>query len=359
MFVINLKEAQEVIKGYIDSRLPVMIWGKPGIGKSSIIHQIGKEQNRKVQDIRLSQIEFSDLRGIPYIVNEKVLWSIPSFFPTDENDNSILFFDEINLAHPSIMNAAYQLILDRKIGDYTLPKNVSVIAAGNKSSDSDNIVSMPYPLLNRFAHIEVKSDFTVWKKYATEVKIHPLVIDYLTQYNGDLNISSYQGVEESFQTPRSWEFVSKILYKRELNVLTANDKETLKIMFSGCIGEALGVKFLRFIVDKSKLVNFDINNVFKLSGYVVKDFIVTPQYLGSILKYISVNEVSSKEFDTSIDFVRRHADDEVVISYITSLVQNKNLKITKTMYPKAYEIIEKLHKENPNLATYLESNIKI
>ncbi|MFN3785937.1 MAG: AAA family ATPase, partial [Thiothrix sp.] len=116
---------------------PVMLWGPPGVGKSQIIAQVGQRHNAPVIDIRLSQMEPSDLRGIPFRDGGLVEWAIPSMLPDEKRHGEvgILFLDEITSAVPSVSAAAYQLILDRRLGDYRVPDGWAIFAAGNRQGD--------------------------------------------------------------------------------------------------------------------------------------------------------------------------------------------------------------------------------
>ena len=163
MIATDLKEA---LIPLIDSQIPTFIWGSPGVGKSSLVAQIALEKNMKFIDLRLSLLDPTDLRGIPFFAKEekKAVWAKPEFLPdTDCLDYGILFLDEINSAPPTIQAAAYQLILDRKIGEYTLPQNYSIIAAGNYETDRGVTYRMPTPLANRFVHLNFDLDFESWK----------------------------------------------------------------------------------------------------------------------------------------------------------------------------------------------------
>lgn len=98
--VLN-EEVVGTLKGH---HTPVMLWGPPGVGKSQIIMQIGQQNDLPVIDIRLSQMEPSDLRGIPFKNNDKVEWAVPSMLPDEHQHGAagILFLDEINSAAPSV-----------------------------------------------------------------------------------------------------------------------------------------------------------------------------------------------------------------------------------------------------------------
>ncbi|MCW8986057.1 MAG: MoxR family ATPase, partial [Gammaproteobacteria bacterium] len=147
---------------------PVMLWGAPGVGKSQIISQIAKRHNAPLIDIRLSQMEPSDLRGIPFRDGDRVEWAIPSMLPNAETHGpeGILFLDEITSAPPSVSAAAYQLILDRKLGDYEVPKGWAIFAAGNRQGDRGVTYTMPAPLANRFSHFDFEVNVDDWVAWA-------------------------------------------------------------------------------------------------------------------------------------------------------------------------------------------------
>ena len=223
----------------IKAKRPVMLWGPPGIGKSEIIEQIGKNTNRNVIDLRLLLLEPTDLRGIPYFNSKENImdWAPPVDLPTDPKDTSILFLDEINAAPPAVQAAAYQLILNRKIGNYTLPKGVSIVSAGNRESDRGVTYRMPSPLANRMLHIEMAVNFEDWQMWATKHDIHPDVVGYLTFAKNDLYDFDPRSSSRAFATPRSWSFVSDMLVDNDLQGSQLTD------IITGAVGEGLAVKF--------------------------------------------------------------------------------------------------------------------
>ena len=143
---------------------PVMLWGPPGIGKSQIIAQVAVRHDAPMIDIRLSQMEPTDLRGIPFRIENRVEWAVPSMLPDAKRHGlyGILFLDEITSAPPSVSAAAYQLILDRRLGDYEVPAGWAIFAAGNRQGDRGVTYTMPAPLANRFSHFEVESNIDDW-----------------------------------------------------------------------------------------------------------------------------------------------------------------------------------------------------
>ncbi|MEE9421572.1 MAG: MoxR family ATPase, partial [Gammaproteobacteria bacterium] len=147
---------------------PVMLWGPPGVGKSQIIAQVAKQHGAPVIDIRLSQMEPSDLRGIPFRSGESVEWAVPSMLPDVNRHGAegILFLDEITSVPPSVSAAAYQLILDRRLGAYEVPDGWAIFAAGNRQGDRGVTYSMPAPLANRFSHYELDVNLDDWVAWA-------------------------------------------------------------------------------------------------------------------------------------------------------------------------------------------------
>lgn len=237
---VTPNEAKKSIRKCIKIQRPIFMWGPPGIGKSDIVKQIGEEQNREVIDVRLSLWEPTDIKGIPYYNStlNTMSWAPPAELPTDPDSNAILFLDELNSAAPATQAAAYQLILNRRVGTYILPDGVSIVAAGNRETDKGVTYRMPAPLANRFLHIELRTDFEDWLNWATLNKIHEQVVGYISFSKQDLYDFDPRSSSRSFATPRSWMFVSDLLFDEDL------DEGSLTDLISGAVGEGLAVKFM-------------------------------------------------------------------------------------------------------------------
>lgn len=252
---VTPKGAKNALRKAFRSRRPVFMWGPPGVGKSDTIHQLGDELKAAVIDIRLSLWEPTDIKGIPYFDPNSgtMKWGSPSELPTEEFASQypyvILFLDEMNSAAPSVQAAAYQLILNRRVGQYRLPDNVLIVAAGNRDSDKGVTYRMPAPLANRFVHIEMKVDFDDWADWAANNKIHKDVVGYLTFSKGDLYDFDPKSGSRAFATPRSWSFVSELLMDDDTN------NETLMDLIAGTVGEGLALKFMAHRKVSSKLPN--------------------------------------------------------------------------------------------------------
>ena len=237
---VSPNEAKAAIRKCMKKQRPVFMWGPPGIGKSDIVKQLGAEQNRNVIDVRLSLWEPTDIKGIPfYNANLGTMsWAPPLEFPNDPEDTSILFLDELNSAAPATQAAAYQLILNRRVGTYTLPKGVTIVAAGNRETDKGVTFRMPAPLANRFLHVELRCDFDDWHQWAVTNRVHEQVVGYLGFAKQDLYDFDPRSSSKAFATPRSWMFVSELLEEDDVADSTLTD------LIAGAVGEGLAVKFM-------------------------------------------------------------------------------------------------------------------
>jgi len=246
---VGPKAAKRSITKAIATRRPVFLWGPPGIGKSDIVKQIGEDAGREVIDVRLALWEPTDIKGIPYYNADqgKMVWAPPSELPTDPESTAIIFLDELNSAPPAVQAAAYQLILNRRVGTYELPKGVDVMAAGNREGDRGVTYRMPAPLANRFVHLEAKVDFDDWQDWATLNKIHPEVVGYCGFAKQDLYDFDPKSSSKAFATPRSWTFVSELLQDDDTDI------ETLHNLIAGAVGDGLAVKFMAHRKIASKL----------------------------------------------------------------------------------------------------------
>jgi hypothetical protein len=247
--------AKKSLRKAFKNKRPIFLWGPPGIGKSDIIKQLGTELEAHVIDVRLSLWEPTDIKGIPFFdsVNETMKWAPPSELPSAElaskHKTIILFLDEMNSAAPSVQAAAYQLILNRRVGTYHLPENVVLVAAGNRETDKGVTFRMPAPLANRFVHLEMTVNWDDYFDWAAENKVHKDVVGFLSFSKKDLYDFDPKSSSRAFATPRSWSFVSELLTDDDVDV------ETLTDLVSGSVGEGLAMKFMAHRKHASKMPN--------------------------------------------------------------------------------------------------------
>ncbi len=236
----------------LEADMPVFIHGSPGIGKSYIVNDIATKNGLEIRDIRLSQLDAVDLRGIPSIANGQTKWMPPIFLPTNADSKGILFLDELNSAPLSVQTAIYQLILDRKIGEYSLPKGWRILCAGNKINDKGIVFKLPSPLINRMVHLVLEANYEDFKTWAIEASVHPFVVGFLGFRPDLLSTELPRNTEANpaFATPRAWTMLSTILYNSE-------DINKLSPIIYGCVGYGAGIEFSSFVKVYKTLPNID------------------------------------------------------------------------------------------------------
>ena len=241
---VTPEEARSRILRSFKHKRPMFLWGPPGVGKSEVIADITRELGGHMIDLRLSQMEPTDMRGIPFYNKDKGLmdWAPPIDLPDEELAAQypivVLLLDEMNSAAPAVQAAAYQLILNRRIGKYHLPDNVVMVAAGNRDSDKGVTYRMPSPLANRFVHLEVRPDFESWQTWAVKNKIHADVVGYLSFAKSDMFDFDPRSNSRSFATPRSWTFASDFCKDTDMPASELTD------LVAGCVGEGIAHKFM-------------------------------------------------------------------------------------------------------------------
>lgn len=232
---------------------PVMLWGPPGVGKSDMVREVAHRHRAPVIDIRLSQMEPSDLRGIPFRLDGTVEWAIPSLLPNAQRHGheGILFLDEITSAPPTVSAAAYQLILDRRLGEYQVPEGWAIFAAGNRQGDRGVTYSMPAPLANRFSHFEVETHLDDWVAWAYRHNIDERIIGFL-RFRPEL-LFDFDPAHNpvAFPSPRSWEFAHRALQKFQ------GHPQLLQGTLQACVGPAAGVELNAFVNSLDKMPDLD------------------------------------------------------------------------------------------------------
>jgi hypothetical protein len=313
-------QARKSILTAFKVKRPLFLWGPPGIGKSELVEGIARELGGIMYDCRLGQMEPTDIRGIPFYNKDtgKMDWAPPVDLPDEETASQyplvVLFMDEMNSAPASVQAAAYQLILNRRVGKYRLPDNVVMVAAGNRESDKGVTFRMPTPLANRFIHQEMKVDFASYQEWAVKNRIHKDVVGYLSFAKQDLYDFDAKSSSRAFATPRSWTFVSELLNDESV------DDDTLTNLVAGTIGEGLAVKFMAHRKIASRMPNpVDILRG-KVKDLQVKEVSAMYSLVISMcyeLKSAVENKMDTKEFhemaDNFFGYMMKNFETELVV----------------------------------------------
>ena len=342
---VSPNNAKKSILRAFNKQRPIFIWGPPGIGKSDIVSQISEDIDAYMIDVRLSLWEPTDIKGVPYYAaNDNTMkWAPPAELPdakmAKKYKKIVLFLDEMNSAAPAVQAAAYQLILNRKVGTYKLPDNVLIVAAGNREADKGVTYRMPAPLANRFVHLELKVDFDDWFSWAVKNSIHEDVVGYLTFAKKDLYDFDPKSPSRSFATPRSSSFVSELLEDDD-------DEATTTDLVSGSVGEGLAVKFMAHRKVSAQLPNPSDVLAGKVKTLDTKE--ISAMYSLTVSLCYELKEASDKsdkKFDDKVNNFLRFAMD----NFDTELVV-MGIKLALTQYqlpidPDEVECFDEFHEK--------------
>lgn len=397
-----------IIKPGVQSYITPFIWGPPGIGKSQAVKQIAKTLGLNFIDLRLSQLESSDLRGIPHVESystEKLIttlvtifkegfsskdikaiiedsfntkdsytdicrWIPPEFLPFEgvrkfkNLSGGILLLDEFNRARPDVLQAAFQLVLDREVGLNKIKDNWFIVAAGNLGmNDGTDVVEMDTALKNRFIHFNVKHNLPCWLEWAHSAKVHSDIINFIEGnpkylYPGVDELGKSERNEERnvIVTPRSWEGFSNIL---KANEAENNLKEITYSIGPNIIGAATGF-FGQYLEAKEIVAPKDVVfDYFKKSSPSAKTTIVEKKIKAmtreqihalntELVDFVSKNftdwskKIQDKAVENIHDYAKNHLDKDINIAFFQKLTF----------------ACEETDKRNPFIDTYLNKYIE-
>ena len=336
----------EIVKRGVSPKvLPsVMLWGPPGVGKSQAIRQIAKDikkktgKETKITDVRLLLFNPIDLRGIPTSNADKTLaiWLKPQIFQMDPSDDivNILFLDEISAAPQSVQAAAYQITLDRVVGEHRLPDNCIIIAAGNRVTDKSVSFKMPKALANRLLHIEVEGSFESWQNWAVRAGVNPKVIGFLSFRTDKLFGFDPKSDDLAFATPRSWEMVSNLLNN------VCDDVESMYPLIAGLIGSGLALEFRSWCKMHFKLPNTEDIFMGKKCE-VPKSADVLYAVISSMTSYAKEHKDNAEQIGNSLVYAAAFPAD-----FISLLIENyenidENYRKFLMQIPEYYELSQR------------------
>ena len=300
------------LKSLIAARQPAFIWGPPGIGKSAIIARLASSLSLSLRDIRALLLDPVDLRGLPYVGEGRSKWATPEFLPAE--GDGILFLDELNAAPAMVQAGFYQLVLDRRLGEYTLPAGWIIIAAGNRDADRAHTTRMPTPLRNRFVHLDFEVDAEEWSEWAIGAGLRPEVIAFI-RFRPPL-LSAFDRDANAFPSPRSWEFVSRILE-------SGPDASVEHEMFAGTVGTGAATEFSGFLRMFRELPNIDAI-LLNPSGEPVPDSPAAQYAVASALAH----RASDTNFDRICLYLDRMPTEFRVLSVRDATLRDQKIKYT-------------------------------
>ena len=251
---MNTKNLKNLLKTMITNKVTnatPMLWGQHGIGKSAVVQQVGQELGYKVLTIILSQKEAVDLSGVLYTyqddeLNQSVTSSHPPkwFAEAVKQGKLILFLDEFNMARREVLNAAFELVLDRRLNNIKLPESVFIVCAGNPEDERYDVTPLSESLRDRLMHIQVQPDVSAWSEWASSAGNRAIHSDVLAFIQATPS-AAYADDEKNHKFPveikhslRSWERLSAI-HKLDLA------QEIKFECYRGIVGIEIATAFMR------------------------------------------------------------------------------------------------------------------
>jgi hypothetical protein len=249
---VKISDAISMIVLGIKAKLVPMMKGSPAIGKSGIVHQVAKDFNLMVIDLRLSQCDPTDLMGFPRVTGNRAGYAPMETFPIEGDTLPInpetkqpyagwlLFLDEFTSASKAVQAAAYKIVLDRMVGIHHLHKNVAIVCAGNLESDNAIVEPMSTALQSRLMHMQLVIDYKEWLNWASANEIDFRITSYINFKPGVLYTFKPDHTDDTYASPRTWEFVSRVL-----KIASIDDKIITPIL-AGLISEGVAREFLTY-----------------------------------------------------------------------------------------------------------------
>ena len=241
-YTLRPSELASALALLVEARQPTIVTGPPGAAKSQVAQQVAAATNRQYVDVRALLLDPVDLRGMRD-QDDRTRWAPPAFLPaSDDPGRWLINLEELPSALPLVQASLYQLVLDRKVGEYELPEGASLIACGNRETDRGVVHRMPTPLASRFVHLEIRVDAQDWLGWGAANGIVPEVMFFVAFRPDLLHQFDPHSREAAYACPRAWEAVSNIVKRRN-----GLDPATERALFRGTVGEAAAVEFSAFL----------------------------------------------------------------------------------------------------------------
>lgn len=254
---MNIETLKESLPYLFKANVATMIVGHHGVGKSQAVAQYAKENNLEFIDLRLGTQDVGDLLGLAEFVRNKETGEIeatkfmrPDWFPVDPNSKGIIFMDEINRARRDVLQAVFQLVLDKKLHRYTLPPGWSVIGAMNPNTD-DYIVTdiSDKAFMDRFCHVKLSPSKQEFFKYARSKKMDERLVQFLQDQPALLQAELEEfDLSDVKPSRRSWEAVNRLV---QLNTPV----HVLRELAVGLVGSTAATAMMKAMSENDKPIN--------------------------------------------------------------------------------------------------------
>jgi hypothetical protein len=365
-----ITDAYYITKAYVVGDVPLFLWGDRGIGKSTLVSDIGKELNMPVVDLRLATQEVADLIGIPYKENGRTIWAAPEWFPDESQPNGILFLDEMNRAQRDVRQAAFQLVLDRKLHTHVLPSGWRIVAAGNYFGAYD-VAEMDEAMMSRFGHIDVETNQHAVCAYGVEKHWIPRITDFLRanpkfvmmtpEDSGAKPVETYSAQPD----PRRWSFVNKLI-KASMGIFPQNEhgEHLIRVALEGLVGVAAAQAFMSYNEAMPSFNDIihghvsykDVEKRFGKSDSKLNSAI--EKILQEVVPVLKTRRFSEEEYEITLTFILQADRRDLTVGVLQNIIDlDRSKRLTDSEWRNRFNNDSRMHKFFEHLIK--DKNIKL
>ena len=226
---ITLRQAKKLVQCMAHEQ-SFLLLSPPGVGKSEMVFQAAAEAGLPCRSLLGTQIAPEDVSGVPRIVGERSVFCPPRLLLPENPQSFCLFLDELPACAPDVQKAFYSLLLERRLGEHTLPAGTWVVAAGNRQQDRALVRAMSSALVNRVTILNLRVDVEEWQDWARKAGIRADIRNYIS-FMPDALMREVPHEPQPFSTPRAWALLSQALDMAETSGIL--NRETRRALAFG------------------------------------------------------------------------------------------------------------------------------
>lgn len=360
---MNIKEAKTEIKNTVKAYLakdsfgqyqinianqrPLLLIGPPGIGKTQIMEQVAKECEIALVSYTITHHTRQSAIGLPFIKEEvfqdktysiteytmsEIIASIYEKMRETKLSEGILFIDEINCVSETLAPTMLQFLQNKTFGNHKVPEGWIIVAAGNPPEYNKSVREFDMVTLDRVRYMNVEANYPIWKEYALQRKIHPMILSYL-----ELKPNHFYQVETSidgmeFVTARGWEDLSRLISQYETLNIEVNQETISQYIHHEDIAEDVAAYYILY---KKYQDNYGILDILQgkhspalFQRLVLADFdervSVTTLLLDGLFKYFDEWKKEKNLTDTWYKFLKTYRTNMEEMSYQEIIEQTES-----------------------------------
>lgn len=315
-------ELHRLVGTTLRAGISVLVRGHPGVGKSTLATALATEMGLPLVDIRLAQRDPADLCGVwfPDPASRSLRAYPPEWAIAAAERPAFVFLDEINAAVTRLHQAAaYQIVLERRVGAVQFHPETVVMAAGNLEEDNAIVTPLSSALCNRFAHYTLRVDARSWLAWAATAGVDEALIGYVARF-GEEVLYRNDGEQLAFPSPRSWEMASRLF---------RGDEQDRKRLISACVGIEAAEKLFSWIriyrqVDPAKIIGSGRGIDFTKNAHADPSFLYAATY--SVAAWLRDADVTDGQLPNIVRFLRSPGlDAEYAFLFLRQIQRNEAL----------------------------------